>query len=891
MPADSPFDSGATSAHADAWLRFIIERMPAVVWSTDVELRFTSGHGAALAPLGVRPNSLNGVSLYDYFQTRDDNFPVLRAHHEALAGRRQTLEQTWAGRTYASVVEPLRDRRGQIIGCVGMAFDISDRKQSEDALRLQYTQLQELLEHVPAMLYQTRGTVDGSELEVPYLSARARDYFGLEPEAVYREPMLVLEAIHPEDRPGYYEKALAALRARTQFEHEFRVVTPTGEVRWIRAISRHTAGGDGLLTWHGVVVDISARRQREADLRLANDQMGAFVHNRVRDVSQFKDQLQREISDRLEVEQRLRKQTGLMSTVLSHMPVIAFRISPHLQLEEVQGAGVERFDSLGGYDRVYNEVVQRPEILHSIRVALAGGNSHFVSHSAPGEADWALETYLTHDTESPGGAIGFALDVTEREKALRELKRSEERWHALTDTSGDSVLMVNPEGFITYINRPVAGVDSQQVIGSHLTSWVPDDRKTELRERLARVLLTGEAEAYEMNGYAPGGANAWYMTRIGPFRQAGKVVGAVLYVTDITQRKQVEQAQLATEQRYRLLMEAAHDAIVIIDAQTEQIVDANTMTLELTGLSSGELAALRHTELYAEASRERVTTRFREFAAQQHGLIDDVELLGLHGAPRPVEVSLKWTEIDGRQLVVAIVRDVTERKRAEQTLRGEEKLLRELLNLHERERRLIAYEIHDGFVQDVVGAHLALEGAAAQLEDGRAIAADELARVRGLLRHAIDEGRRMISELRPMIIDERGIIDAISYLISEHALQGSPEIIFTHDVEFQRLSPLLEGTMFRIVQEALTNIQRHSQAGSAEIELVQHDGRVKMTIRDQGVGFDMARVPADRFGLRGMKERARLFGGRTTIRSAPGEGTEIAVDLPIEPYLNDGDSP
>lgn len=890
MPADSPFDSGINSAHADAWLRFIIERMPAVVWSTDVELRFTSGHGAALAPLGVRPNALNGISLYDYFQTRDDDFPPLRAHHEALAGRRQTLEQSWAGRTYASVVEPLHDRRGQIIGCVGMAFDISDRKQSEDALRSQYAQLQDLLEHVPAMLYQTSGKVDGSSMEVPFLSARAKEYFGLDPEAVYRQPMLVLEAIHPEDRAGYYEKALAALRDRAPFEHEFRCVTPTGEVRWIRASSRHTVSGEDHLTWHGVAVDITARRQREDDLRQVNDQMGAFVHSSVRDASQVKGQLEREISDRLEVEQRLRKQTSLMSTVLSHMPVMAFRISPHLQLEEVQGAGVERFASLGGHERVYNQVVQRPEILHSIQAALAGGNSHFVSHSAPGEADWAFETYLTHDTEMPGGAIGFALDVTEREKALRELKQSEERWHALTDTSGDSVLMVNPEGYITYINRPVAGVDAQQVVGSHLTSWVPEDRRSELRERLARVLQTCEAEAYEMDGYAPGGAKAWYMTRIGPFRQAGKVVGAVLYVTDITHRKQVEQSQLATEKRYRLLMEAAHDAIVIIDAQTEQIIDANSMTLELTGRDLTQLAALCHTGLYAPESRERVATRFHEFAAQQHGLIEDVELLDLQGVHRPVEVSLKWTEIDGRQLVIAIVRDVTERKRAEQTLRGEEKLLRELLNLHERERRLIAYEIHDGFVQDVVGAHLALEGVAAQLEDGRAISTEELRRVRGLLRHAIDEGRRMISELRPMIIDERGIIDAIRYLISEHALQGSPEVAFTHDVEFQRLSPLLEGTMFRIVQEALTNIQRHSQAASAEIELVQHDGRVKITIRDHGVGFDQTRVPADRFGLRGMKERARLFGGRTTIHSAPGEGTEIAVDLPIEPYLNDGDS-
>ena len=104
---------------------------------------------------------------------------------------------------------------------------------------------------------------------------------------------------------------------------------------------------------------------------------------------------------------------------------------------------------------------------------------------------------------------------------------------------------------------------------------------------------------------------------------------------------------------------------------------------------------------------------------------------------------------------------------------------------------------------------------------------------------------------------------------------------FRHNLRFARLPPLLEGALFRIVQESLTNARRHSRATRVNVELSQVDDRVVLTVRDDGVGFDSTAVPKDRFGLSGLMERARLFGGRSHIRSEPGKGTEIWVELPI----------
>lgn len=139
----------------------------------------------------------------------------------------------------------------------------------------------------------------------------------------------------------------------------------------------------------------------------------------------------------------------------------------------------------------------------------------------------------------------------------------------------------------------------------------------------------------------------------------------------------------------------------------------------------------------------------------------------------------------------------------------------------------------------------------------------------------------MISELRPPILDEQGMIGSLEYLVAEQLQKSGCRIRFHHDVTFDRLSPLLEQAMFRIVQEALNNVIRHSSAEEAEVNLSQSGQRIRIEIRDRGVGFDLAGVPADRFGLRGITERARLFGGTATIDSRPGKGTRIVVEVPI----------
>jgi PAS domain S-box-containing protein len=248
-----------------------------------------------------------------------------------------------------------------------------------------------------------------------------------------------------------------------------------------------------------------------------------------------------------------------------------------------------------------------------------------------------------------------------------------------------------------------------------------------------------------------------------------------------------------------------------------------------------------------------------------------------------------WLSVNARPLLdkdgsrrggVAVFRDITEAAKAREALLAEQQFLEQLLLAHERDRQLMAYEIHDGLVQEITGALMHLESIRPQQFSALRDAESYETAVK-LLREALDEGRRLISGLRPPILDELGIVAAIEYLVGEHVSQGVSAIRFNHKVQFERLPPLLEGTIFRITQEALTNIKRHSRAPSASVELTQKGDQIQLKVRDTGVGFDPTKIDRRRLGLRGIRERARLLGGRAVIDSAPGRGTKIRVELPL----------
>lgn len=237
--------------------------------------------------------------------------------------------------------------------------------------------------------------------------------------------------------------------------------------------------------------------------------------------------------------------------------------------------------------------------------------------------------------------------------------------------------------------------------------------------------------------------------------------------------------------------------------------------------------------------------------------------------------------IDGEiQGAVIASTDVTELRRVQHRLEHDEQLLRELWQLQEKERQLTALEIHDGFVQYVVGAQFALDAVRYQLQDEGHPALEDQTKGLEMLRSAIIEARRTISRLRPLVIDDDGLVEALRYLAAEESDRYGFDAAIQCEGEFEDLDPLLTGAMFRMVQEGISNARRHSGAKLANVVVRRSGDRIAIDIEDAGKGFDLSKVSNERFGVRGIIERARLFGGSAAINSKPEHGTRIHVELP-----------
>ena len=143
------------------------------------------------------------------------------------------------------------------------------------------------------------------------------------------------------------------------------------------------------------------------------------------------------------------------------------------------------------------------------------------------------------------------------------------------------------------------------------------------------------------------------------------------------------------------------------------------------------------------------------------------------------------------------------------------------------------------------------------------------------------EARRLIAGVRPPILDEAGVAEAISHLIHEQSRLQGPKIESHNRVHFDRLDPTLENAIYRIAQEALANACRHSQSERISVSLLQRGDRLRVEIRDWGIGFDPKAVLKNRFGLEGIRQRAKLLGGKCSVRSTSGKGTRVTVELPV----------
>jgi len=253
------------------------------------------------------------------------------------------------------------------------------------------------------------------------------------------------------------------------------------------------------------------------------------------------------------------------------------------------------------------------------------------------------------------------------------------------------------------------------------------------------------------------------------------------------------------------------------------------------------------------------------------------------GTPREVEIALTALPDHGRTTVQMVIHDVTQRQRELQELQASRQALRRLsasiVEGREAERRRIARELHDELGQRLSALKLELSACAdeAMLERHR----ERVGLMLGHLDEVMAAVRRIAVDLRPQMLDDLGLGAAVEWLVQDFARHTGLRCTTKLD-DVGTLGDSVATALYRMVQEALTNVLRHAQATEVTVELRLRDGRARLTVGDNGVGLPGERAAhASQFGLLGMQERADMLGGQLRLTSPQGGGTCVCMELPL----------
>jgi PAS domain S-box-containing protein len=445
------------------------------------------------------------------------------------------------------------------------------------------------------------------------------------------------------------------------------------------------------------------------------------------------------------------------------------------------------------------------------------------------------------------------------------------------------------------------GWTAEEVIGKHPSEWrfVYEDDAERVNALLLQ-LLRGAASQYVCpnRNYTKNGAVLsceWYLSALSD--ASGAFVSLLTFVLDVTQRQQAEEATRKSERRLRNLLDGLGPTIFVGLLSPEGVVlEVNRSALQMGGLEPGDVLGKRLEETLWWSHDESIRQRIRaavQRAARGEAVRFDIVTRAAGDRSLVIDASLAlFVDEQGVGLyVVASAVDITERKQAEEQLRSSLEQLRALTSrlhsIREEERTRMAREIHDELGQALTGLKMDLAWLDRRLaevgnEAQRGLLLTKTQAMTQLIDETIHTVRRLASELRPGVLDNLGLLAALEWQAQDfHARTDIPCVLSTALQELA-LSREQETTIFRICQEALTNVMRHAQAARVDICLAQDNGCLVLEVHDDGRGITTEEIMAkESLGLLGMQERARLVNGEVTISGTAREGTTVTVRVPM----------
>lgn len=839
---------------------------------TDPMLRLTYANAAACDMLGYARDELPTLSPQDI-----DPEALLHACMDALARAtpeiRRSIESSFRARDGRAIPVEFSVARVEHQGaryCLAVARDIAERKRLHEALAERERRFRTVAEGSSDLIF--RYDRDGRRL---YVNPAVSRLFGAPAEALLGKTPTDNAVLQSYDGNRGYQDAIRTVFERRGIVH-VPVVYPDGDrlLDFDAQLIPELDETGRVVSVFAVARDITAIR--EAERRLAH-----FIDNL----------------------------PGLAYTC--HLAPDGKMRFPFVSAEVEEIYGIAAADAT--HDMAPIHALAHPEDRPRIEAAIAASARdltpfHVESRVCrPDHPERWLDVRSVPERQPDGGILwyGLMLDITERKRMEQALAAREQEFRSLAENSPEPIFRYDRQCRRIYVNPMVertSGIPREKLLGKTPTEMrlVPTQEDLRVQQSIQHVLDTGERHEVEVPFYAPDGREMWFHNIHVPEFGAGGTVASVLSIgRDVTNRHRLEeelrervrlQEQLEQREReFRTLAENLPVAVIRYDvAQRRRYLNPAAERMlhgtadQLLGQVPGgptvpatptmlkhyrdEMAAVMATDAARELD---FVLDAMPAAEQEHYEVRFVPEHGEYGKPASV---------------LAIWYDITERQRMEEQLRLSQKQFQHLLahreDTREDERRRIAHDLHEELGQLLTALRMSIT--TLPLQYGTALPAllDRSRAMTALVDRTLKGMRDTVAALRPTALDA-GLAAGIEWLADEfktHAGLDCDVMLPEDEPNFDEARAI---ALFRIVQEALTNIARHAGARHIDIALEEEDGYWRLDIRDDGRGFDPAAPDRKGFGLLGMRERVAMLGGELQLDSAPGRGTTLTVRIPL----------
>ncbi len=734
-----------------------------------------------------------------------------------------------------------------------------ERRNADLALRESEARLSLATEAVGAGLWIM--DVDNSRV---WVSPKSRELFHFGPdEEIHYESYF--RVIHPDDRDRVHQDVQRTLRSGENLNCDYRIVLPDGSIRWIvsrgQRFLKSTGEPDRIM---GLSLDITERKLREA----------------------------------AEIESTERYQA-----VVEAFDGFIYICSPDYRMEFMNQRLIERTGRNAVGEMCYKALHDRDSICEwCVNDRVFQGETVRWEVQSPKDQRWyyVANTPVRH-ADGTISKQSMIMDITERKRAEEALEESRTQIAAIMNSTEDFIWSVDVKRFgLTTFNAALRnyffrGRGIEISLGMAPEDMLPPDYAAKWHEFYQRALQEGPF----VIEYFTSAKTHVLLLSINLLKRDGEVFGISVLGKDITDLKRAEQEIRRSEERFRQVAENVGDVIWEVDANGLYRYMSPAVE-KVLGYNPDELIGKMHFyDLFAPEVREELkAAAFQVLAAKKSfrafsnaNMSKDGKIVHLETSGVPV-----LDEFGNLVGYRGSDTDVTERKRAEEELKESEEALRKsqkylqklagrLISAQEEELRRLSRELHDDLTQRL--AVLAIEADKLELELNKKTEAcpeisQKISQMKEQLISVSEDVHAISRQLHPTILDDLGLVRAIESTCVMLMKQENIEIAFAK-ADVPALIPKDTALcLYRIVQEGLRNIIRHSHARDAEIFLKGTDSSVCLTIRDAGIGFDPAEVRQQPgLGLASMRERVGLVGGDFSITSQPGKGTVIRVCVSV----------